>query len=99
MEYRPRPAGCSSSVWLLVAIPLASAAMLLLLGRRADRWGHWLGRGSIGAAFALGLTSFFQLRGLENKSVELSLWEFFAVGDLRVDFGLLFDPLARSSSC
>ncbi|MCZ7426199.1 NADH-quinone oxidoreductase subunit L [Micromonospora sp. WMMA1949] len=82
------------SVWLLVAIPLVSAAILLLLGKRADRWGHWLGVGAIGAAFVLGLTYFFQLRGLENKQVELSLWDFMAVGNLRVDFGLLFDPLA-----
>ncbi|MDG4755415.1 NADH-quinone oxidoreductase subunit L [Micromonospora sp. WMMD718] len=82
------------SVWLLVAIPLVSAAILLLLGKRADRWGHWLGVGAIGAAFVLGLTYFFQLRGLENKQVELSLWDFMAVGNLKVDFGLLFDPLA-----
>ena len=47
----------------------------------------------------LGLIYFFQLRGLENKSVELSLWDFIPVGDLKVDFGLLFDPLAASSSC
>ncbi|MDM4722093.1 NADH-quinone oxidoreductase subunit L [Micromonospora sp. WMMA1363] len=86
--------GLLGSVWLLVAIPLVSAAILLLLGRRADRWGHWLGVASIGVAFALGLTYFLQLRGLENRSVELSLWDFIAVGDLRVDFGLLFDPLA-----
>ncbi|RQX14613.1 NADH-quinone oxidoreductase subunit L [Micromonospora ureilytica] len=86
--------GLLGGVWLLVAIPLVSAAILLLLGRRADRWGHWLGVGAIGAAFVLGLSFFFQLRGLENKSVELSLWDFIAVGDLRVDFGLLFDPLA-----
>jgi NADH-quinone oxidoreductase subunit L len=86
--------GLLSSVWLLVAIPLASAALLLLLGRRADRWGHWLGVASVGAAFVLGLTYFFQLRGRGNKSVEVSLWEFFAVGGLNVDFGLLFDPLA-----
>ncbi|GGO05260.1 NADH-quinone oxidoreductase subunit L [Micromonospora parathelypteridis] len=86
--------GLLGSVWLLVAIPLLSAAVLLLLGRRADRWGHWLGVAAIGAAFVLGLSFFFQLRGLENKSVELSLWDFIAVGDLRVDFGLLFDPLA-----
>ncbi|GGM21400.1 MULTISPECIES: NADH-quinone oxidoreductase subunit L [Micromonospora] len=86
--------GLLGSVWLLVAIPLVSAAILLLLGRRADRWGHWLGVAAIGAAFVLGLTAFLQLRGLENKSVELSLWEFLAVGEFRVDFGLLFDPLA-----
>ncbi|MFC7549096.1 NADH-quinone oxidoreductase subunit L [Plantactinospora sp. GCM10030261] len=86
--------GVLSSVWLLVAIPLASAAILLLLGRRADRWGHWLGVASVGAAFVLGLVSFFALRGLENKSVERSLWELISVGDLTVDFGLLYDPLA-----
>lgn len=86
--------GLLGGVWLLVAIPLVSAAILLLLGRRADRWGHWLGVVSVGVAFLLGLTYFFQLRGLENRSVELSLWDFIAVGDLRVDFGLLFDPLA-----
>ncbi|MEV7228977.1 NADH-quinone oxidoreductase subunit L [Polymorphospora sp. NPDC051019] len=86
--------GLLSSVWLLVAIPLASAAILLLLGRRADRWGHWLGVASVGAAFVLGLTYFFQLRGLDNKSVELSLWDFIAVGSFNVDFGLLFDPLS-----
>ncbi|MER6753474.1 NADH-quinone oxidoreductase subunit L [Micromonospora echinofusca] len=86
--------GLLGSVWLLVAIPLVSAVVLLLLGRRADRWGHWLGVAAIGAAFVLGLTYFLQLRGLENKSVELSLWDFITVGDLRVDFGLLFDPLA-----
>ncbi|WP_184539541.1 NADH-quinone oxidoreductase subunit L [Micromonospora polyrhachis] len=86
--------GLLNSVWLLVAIPLVSAAILLLLGRRADRWGHWLGVASVGAAFVLGVTYFFQLRGLENRSVERSLWEFIAVGDFKVDFGLLFDPLA-----
>ena len=91
----PTRRGLLSSIWLLVAIPLASAAVLLLLGRRADRWGHWLGVAAIGAAFVLGLASFFQLRGLDGtRSVELSLWDFIAVGDLQVDFGLLFDPLA-----
>ncbi|WFE23075.1 NADH-quinone oxidoreductase subunit L [Solwaraspora sp. WMMD937] len=86
--------GLLSSVWLLVAIPLASAAILLLLGKRADKWGHWLGVVAVGAAFVLGLTYFFQLRGLDNRAVELSLWEFIEVGGLSVDFGLLFDPLS-----
>ncbi|MGC5051115.1 NADH-quinone oxidoreductase subunit L [Micromonospora sp. DT48] len=86
--------GLLSSVWLLVAIPLVSAAILLLLGRRADRWGHWLGVAAVGAAFLLGLSYFLGLRGLDNKSVQLSLWDFIAVGGLHVDFGLLFDPLS-----
>ncbi|MGH3680341.1 MAG: NADH-quinone oxidoreductase subunit L, partial [Natronosporangium sp.] len=88
--------GLLNYVWLLVAIPAASAAALLLAGRRADRWGHLLGCASVGAAFLLGLGMFSQLSGLDEhrRAVEQSLWTFLAVGDLRVDFGLLFDPLA-----
>jgi len=88
--------GLLSSMWLLVAIPLVSAAILLLGGRLADRWGHWLGCLSVGAAFVLGLMYFFQLRDLpaENRTAELSLWQFIDVGRLRVDVGMLFDPLS-----
>ena len=86
--------GFLSSVWLLVAIPLASAAILLVLGKRADKWGHVLGVGSIAASFVLGLIYFFQLRGLDNKSVEVKLFDFISVGSFHVDFGLLFDPLS-----
>ncbi|PZM96783.1 MAG: NADH-quinone oxidoreductase subunit L [Actinobacteria bacterium] len=93
VEYAPA-SGLLGSVWLLVAIPLASAAVLLLLGRRADRWGHWLGVASVAVTFALGLAYFFELRGLPNRSVELSLWEFIGVGNFTVDVGLLFDPLS-----
>ena len=35
--------GAQTGVWLLVAVPAISAAVLLITGRRADRWGHWLG--------------------------------------------------------
>ena len=88
--------GALSGIWLLVAIPLASAAVLLLAGRRADKWGHWLGVLSIAVAFVLGLIFFFALRGLAegNRTAELSLFDFMAVGRLHVDFGFLFDPLS-----
>ncbi|MEV4131111.1 NADH-quinone oxidoreductase subunit L [Dactylosporangium sp. NPDC049742] len=87
--------GWLGSFWLLVAIPLASAAVLLLLGKRADRWGHWLGVLSVATSFVLGLTYFFTLRGLENRSgVELKLWDYIGVGDFKVELGLLFDPLS-----
>src|SRR2546423_424592 len=45
--------GTLSSFWLLVALPLASAAILLLLGRRADRWGHRLRVESLGDTFVM----------------------------------------------
>ncbi len=88
--------GALSGIWLLVAIPLASAAILLLLGKRADKWGHLLGVAAVAASFVLGLVFFFDLRNLspDHRSAELSLWNFINVGGLHVDFGLLFDPLS-----
>src|SRR5262245_61413833 len=86
--------GTLASFWLLAAIPLASAAVLLLLGRRADRWGHLLGVASVLASFVLGLIYFFSLRGLSNRSAELSLFTYLPVGGLKVNFGLLYDPLS-----
>src|SRR5690242_6080085 len=88
--------GALSGIWLLVAIPLASATVLLLLGKKADKWGHWLGVLAVAASFVLGLVFFFSLSGLdaEHRSAELSMWDFIAVGGLHVDFGMLFDPLS-----
>jgi NADH-quinone oxidoreductase subunit L len=87
--------GLLSNIWLLVAIPLASAAILLLLGKRADRWGHWLGVAAVASTFVLAVSFFFALRGLDgNRSAELSMWKFIDVFSLQVDFGLLFDPLS-----
>ncbi len=85
-----------SLFWLLIAIPLASAAILLLLGRRADRWGHWLGVLAIAAAFVIGLMSFLQLRDrpADDRRFTLDLFPFLHVGSFQVDFGLLLDPLS-----
>ena len=87
--------GWLTSTWLLVAIPLASAAVLLVLGKRADKWGHWLGVLSVVACFVLGLTYFVALGDLPgNRSAETSLFEFIAVGRLHVDVGILLDPVS-----
>src|SRR4051812_2957511 len=85
--------GALNSMWLVIAIPAASAAILLLLGKRADKWGHLLGVASVLASFVLGLVYFFQLRAGDAKSAELNLWTWMPVGRLRVEFGFLFDPV------
>ena len=36
--------GLFSLAWLLIVIPLAGAALLLVLGRFSDSWGHWLAK-------------------------------------------------------
>src|SRR3954447_12893432 len=84
--------------WLLIALPLAGAAVLLLGGRRTDRWGHLLGTATVVAAFVIGLLCTLQLAGLEEseRSVGVHLYTFISSGDLDVSAGLLFDPLSAA---
>ena len=81
-------------MWLLIALPLAGAVILFLLGRRADKWGHWLGCATVLASFALGLTYAIQLSGLDDKSAQLDMFTFLESGSLTISAGLLFDPLS-----
>jgi len=50
-----------TGAWLLVALPLLGAGVLLVGGRRTDRWGHWLGVGLSWAAFVWGALLFLEL--------------------------------------
>ena len=57
----PVPAtGLFTLAWLLIAIPAASSAVLLLVGRRADRWAPYLGAAAPLASFAIGLYYFVE---------------------------------------
>jgi NADH-quinone oxidoreductase subunit L len=86
--------GLLAASWLLIALPLAGAAVLLLGGRRTDRWGHLLGTATVVAAFVLGVLCTIQLGGLDERSVDVDLFTFISAGDLDVRAGLLYDPLS-----
>jgi NADH-quinone oxidoreductase subunit L len=88
--------GLLASSWLLIALPLAGAAVLLIGGRRTDRWGHLLGTATVVVAFVLGLIYTFQLAGLDEKSVAVDVFTFIGVGDLEIKAGLLYDPLSAA---
>ena len=47
--------------WLLIAFPLFGAVVLLVGGRRTDRWGHLLGVAMPVAAFVYGVGADFRL--------------------------------------
>src|ERR671921_414079 len=83
--------GLIAASWLLIALPLAGAAVLLLGGRRTDRWGHLLGVGTVVAAFVIGLLCTLQLDG---RRLDVDLYTFVSTGSLNVQAGLLFDPLS-----
>ncbi|MFL6094725.1 MAG: NADH-quinone oxidoreductase subunit L [Blastococcus sp.] len=80
--------------WLLIALPLAGAAVLLLGGRRTDRWGHLLGTATVVVSFVIGLLCTLQLAGHDGKPVGVDLFTFISSGSLDVRAGLLFDPLS-----
>ncbi|WP_304115970.1 NADH-quinone oxidoreductase subunit L [Mycolicibacterium bacteremicum] len=82
--------------WLLIALPLAGAAVLLLGGRATDAWGHLLGCATALGSFVLGVVLFADLLGrpAEDRAVTQTLFSWVPVGQLRVDFGLQVDALS-----
>ncbi len=93
----PVPAsGLFGYAWLMIAIPALSAALLLLLGRRADAWGHFLGTLAPIASFGVGLSLFVGLLGLapEGRVIESTLYTWFVTGAWQIDVGLRIDPLS-----
>src|SRR5579875_280535 len=80
--------------WLLVALPAAGALILLLGGRRTDRWGHLLGCAAALAAFAVGLVLLSEMVGRTDRLIHQNLFSWVAVGALQVDFGVQIDQLS-----
>jgi NADH-quinone oxidoreductase subunit L len=98
-EQVPVPAdGVFSLLWLLIAIPLAGAAVLLLAGRRADGWAHVLGTLTVLTSFVLAAAMFVSEIGLaeDRRAVQQTLYEFVAVGGYQVTVGLLLDQLSMA---
>src|SRR6185295_1008311 len=83
-------------VWLLIALPLAGAALLLLSGKRSNAWGHLLGCAASLASFAVGAVLFAGMLGRpgEDRAVHEKLFSWVPVGGLHVDFGLQLDQLS-----
>ncbi|MGL5817336.1 MAG: NADH-quinone oxidoreductase subunit L [Phycicoccus sp.] len=90
--------GAASLAWLLVALPLAGAAVLLLGGRRTDRFGPALATALSWASFAVGVLVLVQLVGLDaqERALGVALWEWVPAGSFQLDLGLLVDPLSMS---
>lgn len=86
----------TTSVWLLIALPLAGAAILLLGGKATDAWGHLLGCATMVGAFLVGATQFVAMSGRDNDSrlVHETLFSWVPVAQLQVDFGLRLDQLS-----
>ena len=86
----------STSLVYLIALPLAGAAILLLAGRRADKWGHLLGTAMSAGSFAVGLyqLSLMLNRPTEERAIGQKLFTWINVGTFNIDAGLLLDQLS-----
>lgn len=88
--------GVFSLLWLVIALPLAGAAVLLIGGKYTDRWGHLLGTALPIGSFAISLAMFISLLGRDDndRQVVQELYTWFQTGHLDVGMDLLYDPLS-----
>lgn len=92
--------GISAFAWLMVAIPLVSAAFLLIGGRRTDAWGHWLAVLASWSSFIIGALCLVQVLGLDplkrSLGVPVFTWAQVGVGEesVKIAWNLLLDPLS-----
>ncbi|MGC3993975.1 MAG: NADH-quinone oxidoreductase subunit L [Propionicimonas sp.] len=88
--------GMFSYAWLMIAVPLVMAAVLLLFGSILDRVGHWLGVAAVGFSFAIAVCLFSQqlLSAPEARAVSVPLFDWITTGSWTVSAGLLVDQLS-----
>lgn len=86
----------STSIIYLIGLPLFGAVFLLLVGRKADKWGHLLATAMSAGSFILGLLHFFAMtnRSTEERAMTQTLFTWIEVGDFNVDAALLLDQLS-----
>ena len=88
--------GLFQSAWLMIAIPLVVAAILLLGGKATDAWGHWLGvLGALGS-FVVAALLFVQMLGADvpDRAVHVPMFDWIVVGTLDLKAALLVDQLS-----
>jgi NADH-quinone oxidoreductase subunit L len=86
----------SENLVYLIALPLFSSALLMLLGRKADKWGHVFATLISASTFVVGAMEFFAMidRPEASRAVTQKLFTWISVGTFNVDAGLLLDQLS-----
>ncbi len=81
---------------LMVVLPLLGAAVLLLAGRRSDRWGPWFAVAMSAGAFVVGLLNIIGLLGRPSaeRVLDLHMFDWISVGSFDLSVGLRLDPLS-----
>ena len=85
------------TAWV-VALPMIGAAILLLGGKRTNRWGHLLGCLAALGSFALGAVLFFSLLGKagDARSYDQHVYTWVPVPGFSADAGFHLDQLSMT---
>jgi len=88
--------GVLRASWLLLAFPVFGAAVLLIGGRRTDKWGHLLACLMSLASFVYGVIAFFTLLSYSapDRSRDLNVFTWIPVAGFQANIGILIDPLS-----
>src|SRR5271166_2408743 len=88
--------GIQDAAWLLLALPLTGAAILLLGGKRTNSFGHLIGVAMPVLAFGYAVAAFVQMLGYPaaQRSRELVIYQFINVGRFQIPLGLRLDQLS-----
>ncbi|MGO1590436.1 MAG: NADH-quinone oxidoreductase subunit L [Ancrocorticia sp.] len=88
--------GPSSVIWLCVALPLFGAGILLLAGKAANAWGHWLGIATSTASFAVAVAALFQVLGQPTgeRVLDTVVYRWVPAGEFSIDLAMRVDPLS-----
>jgi NADH-quinone oxidoreductase subunit L len=90
--------GAFTLTWLLVALPLLSAAILLIGGKRTDSFGHVLGTVVpwLGFVFAAVMYVAMLSKPSDARAFDQHLFNWIPAGSFSVDAGLRIDPLSMA---
>ena len=82
-------------VWIVPALPVLGAAILLLFGRRlGEPKAGWLATGLMALSFSWSVVMLLALRDVEPRTHTVDLFTWFPTGGLQVKLGFLADPLS-----
>ncbi|MEZ5186760.1 MAG: NADH-quinone oxidoreductase subunit L [Candidatus Nanopelagicales bacterium] len=88
--------GVFTYVWVLIALPVLGAAILLMFGRRTDSWGQYLATALPIGSFVLAVVMWFAMlaKPSEDRGVIQHLWDWVFVGNFTANVGLQLDQLS-----
>lgn len=95
------PTGLTTYIGLVVLIPFVTSLLLLVLGRKTDKFGHWVATvaSAVSAVISLATLMQFLSSDVAHRIQEVDYGTWIKIADLKVSFGFLVDPLSLTFIC